>query len=714
MKIFISISIFFLFIFPNEHCLSQIVIPKISNPPVIDGKVNDSVWESAALITDFLQREPNEGKPLTEKTEVFIAYDTHNIYFGIKCYQPPESITAKEMQRGASLPHDDRVHIILDTHHDGRNAYFFEINPLGSIGDAIASENGRQINRNWEGLFFGKSSITDQGWEAELAIPFKTLTFDKNNSSWGLFMNRMIESKQEWGSWPVANINAGEVAISDAGAITGIEGISQGIGLDIAPYLITGLDAERGENINYKFNGGADMYYQITPGLKASLSINTDFAETEADTRQINLTRFNIRLNEKRNFFLDGANLFNYGMEGRRTEPPSGKFNPFFSRRIGIDSEGASVPINYGAKLVGRINKWNIGMMHINEKSDPGNSNFSVAKVSHNIGQLSSIGMITTFGNAISKAQNRVAGLDLNLATSRLFGNKNAALILYGIKSKTEDLNGNDASWGALLNYPNDLLNFQFGHQQIGENFFAGLGFVPRTGIKESWGKLTIGPRLNAFKIRQYSFGGSFNYVTDFRNTMQSQSFMINPLGIRFNSGNILTYEIEYKYEFLENDFHIYSDYIIPANEYYWWENKFSFTTAGSRDLYGIAAYTTGHFFTGRKNSIELKLNWKVFVPVFIGGSVSRDNVSLPEGNFTADIFQFNANFLFSPNITLYNFLQFDSQSNTAGLQTRFRWILKPGDEIILVWNSGYSKPNDRFVMNENAVRLKLKYNIRF
>lgn len=698
----------------SSYCPGQIKIPKTSNPPEIDGRVNDESWESAALIDEFFQREPHEGKTLTERTEIFIAYDTDHIYFGIKCYQDPKSIAAKEMLRGASLPHDDRVHIILDTYQDGRNGFFFEINPLGSIGDGLVSENGREVNRNWEGLFTGKSSITTEGWEAELAIPFKTLSFDPKLESWGLFMNRMIESKQEWGSWPVANINMPEAAMSDAGIISGLQGISQGIGLDIAPYALTGFNSKSGESTDYKINAGGDIYYQVTPSLKASLSINTDFAEAEADTRQINLSRFSIRLREKRNFFLDGASLLAFGLEGRRTEPPSGKLSPFFSRRMGIDPQGFPIPINYGARITGRIEKWNVGMMHINERVELGNKNATVARISRNIGQLSSVGMITTIGNSISEVKNVVAGLDLNLASSTFRGNKTIAFMLYGLKSNTEHLHGNDISWGALLTYPNDLVDFRLGHQQIGENFFAGLGFVPRNNIREYWGELTLGPRINILGIRQYSFGGGFDYVTNFDNTMQSQSFSIKPAGIRFNSGDELDYELVYKYEFLVNHFNIYADYIIPAGVYTWWENQVELETSGSRNLQGGIEFTTGSFFTGRKNSIELSCNWKIFVHAFIGTNISRDYVSLPEGNFKADIFQFNLNLLFSPNLTLYNYLQYDSQSNNAGLQTRFRWILKPGNEILLVWNSGYILPENRFMMVENALRLKLKYNIRF
>ncbi|MBN2480751.1 MAG: hypothetical protein JXB19_03355 [Bacteroidales bacterium] len=717
LKVKIRIAIFsvLILLLSGEHVYSQISIPKTSDPPSVDGRVNDHCWESAALIDEFFQREPDEGAPLTERTEVFILYDADYIYFGIKCYEDPEIIAAKEMQRGASLPYDDRVHILLDTYLDGRNAYVFEVNPLGAVGDITISNSGRQQNRSWEGLFEGKAKITSQGWEAELAIPFKTLSFDVNTDRWGLFMNRYIPSKNEWGSWPVANLNSAEYAVSDAGIIEGLEGITQGIGLDISPYALAGVDTKRDYKPTYKANAGVDLFYQITPRMKASLTVNTDFAETEADTRQINLTRFNIRLSEKRNFFLDGASLFNFGLEGgRQTEAPSGKLSPFFSRRMGLDEEGSSIPIIYGVKMTSRLNNWNIGILHISENREFGHTYPAVARISRNIGQQSSVGFITTYGNALGESQNFVTGLDLNLATSGFLGNKTLTFVLHGIKSYTEDIHGKDVAWGAILTYPNDLVNFRIGYQQIGEDFYAGLGFVPRTNIREYWGSLTLGPRIDILGIRQYSFGGSFDYVTDFENIMQSQSFTITPAGLRFHSGERFTYRLVYNYEYLDRDFNIYADYIIPADEYKWWEHDLTLSTSGSRDLYGSVSYTTGKFYTGSKNSLNLSINWKIFVRLFIGGSFSKDKVNLPEGDFSADILQFNLNILFSPNITLYNYLQYDSKSKTAGLQTRFRWVLKPGNEILLVWNSGYSIPDERLAMDEDALRFKLKYNFRF
>lgn len=710
----VIIIIIYLAFSQNLFSQKRVRIYKTDNPPVINGKVDDSCWETATLINEFYQREPREGEPLTEKTEVFICYDASSIYFGIKCYQAPATISAKVMLRDEDTGSDDRFHVLLDTYLDHRNAYLFRITPLGGIIDSYHSQNGTVFNNNWNAIWVGKAKITEIGWEAEMAIPFKSIGFDKNSDSWGLRLNRYIAKKQEFGSWPLANINAPQFQISDAGILEGLEGITQGLGLDIAPYLVTGFDTKREEKTDYKINGGTDIFYQVTPNLKASLSVNTDFAETEADTRQINLTRFSLRLNEKRNFFLDGANYFSYGLEGQSIAPPSGKISPFFSRTIGLDAGGIPIPVNYAGKLTGQIRNWNIGLLHISDDRQYGNSHFSVARVNYNLGRQSSIGMISTYGNSFDSARNILGGIDLKLASSRFMGDKNISLLLFGIKSSTQNTKGKDISWGGTLLYPNDLINFRIGHIEIGENFKAGLGYVPRSNIRETYGSLTLGPRLNKWGIRQVTFGGSFDYVTNFKNQLQSKDISFSPLGIRFESGERFAYNLTQKYDFVENDFNIYSDYIIPPDEYQWWENRVSLTTEGSRKFSGRISYGFGDFYTGHQNSFELTASWKVVVPVLLSGTFNTDIVELPEGEFTANIYEFNMNFLFSPDITLYNYFQFDSQSEKIGWQSRFQWILKPGNEILLVWNSGYTRPLERYSLDESSMRFKLKYNIRF
>ncbi|NOY97423.1 MAG: carbohydrate binding family 9 domain-containing protein [Chlorobi bacterium] len=695
---------------------AQDTIParRIQNPPLIDGILDDKCWENAFVVNKFYQREPNTGEPISEKTEFYICYDSNQIYFGIKCFDDPDKITAKELARDVSLINDDRVQIILDTYLDHRNGYWFQIGPRGSIGDAIISKNGTAFNKKWDGLWVGKSKITNDGWQAEVAIPFKTLGFDKENRQWGIKLIRHIVRKLESGYWPVANLDTHKFQVSDAGILDGIENITQGVGLDISPYLLTGLNSRYKENTKYKLTTGTDLFYQVTPSLKASLSINTDFAETEVDDRQINLTRFSLHFPEKRDFFLDGANYFQFGIEGDRTSPVTKTIIPFFSRRLGLDSGGAPIPINVGAKLTGQADNWNIGLMHINEGRDNRNLNFTAARISKNIGEQSSIGMIGTYGNAIGEQKNLLTGLDAKLASSRFNGNKNIALILFGLISSTKNSEGGNTAWGAQVVYPNDLFHARLGYHQIGGNFVAGMGFVPRTNIKETYGGLRFGPRPNKWGVLQLLFEGKFDYITDFNNKLQSRALNFTPMNIRFNSGEKISYSFNHQYENLKKGFNIFSDFVIPEGSYQWWWHLFNLETKGSRNLSGKVLYGFGHFYTGYRKDIELGAKWKVAVPLFLGGKFLRSNVRLPNGEFTAKIYQLNANILVSPDITLYNFFQYDNESEQVGCQSRFQWILKPGNEIILVWTSILSSPDEQYIMNESTLRFKLKYNIRF
>ena len=687
---------------------------RVTTPPTIDGHINEAVWDQATKIDQFVQREPNPGEPVSEKTIISVCYDNNYLYFAIKCYDNPHKITAKEMARDVSLGNDDRVQIILDTYLDHRNGYWFQIGPRGSIGDALISENGASMNKEWNGLWTGKSSINSEGWEAELAIPFKTIGFDPVKTEWGMKLIRNIKRRLEASYWPVANLDTYRFQISDSGLLTGLEGITQGIGLDISPYAIGGMNTRQGEKNTYHADAGLDMFYQITPRLKASLSINTDFAETEVDDRQINLTRFSLYFPEKRNFFLDGSNYFKFGIEGDDNNSYRNSMVPFFSRRLGLDNDGNMLPVRYAAKITGTQNNWNIGMMHISDGRDYGNSHLSVGRITHNLGKQSSVGVIGTWGNAISADENKVGGFDLKLATSKFQKNKNIALTLFGMISDTRGKKGDNTSWGADIAYPNDFLYFSLGHYEVGENFVAGLGFVPRTNIKASYGNFSLGPRPDAWGILQVKSGAGFNYMTNFNNELVTRMVNLSPVGIRFKSGEEVYYSITEQYELLKEDFHIFPGFIIPQSEYTFWYHNVQFISAGSRILAGAASLGTGDFYNGRKEDIKLTVNYKVAVPLFIGANYAVNHVMLPEGDFTAKIYQLNANILFSPAVTLYNYFQYDNASEKIGWQSRFQWIVKPGNEIILAWTSGWSQLADRLMMNESALRLKLKYNIRF
>jgi hypothetical protein len=682
--------------------------------PVINGILDDEVWKLAHPITEFYQREPNPGAPVSEKTEVFILYDDNFLYIGFRCYDDPSKITAKEMARDISLGNDDRVQIILDTHGDRRTAYWFQIGPRGSIGDAIVSDNGAYLNKEWDGLWTGKAKILDYGWEAEIAIPFKTLGFDKANTQWGLKLIRNIIRKLEASYWPEANVNTHRFQVSDSGILDGIEGITQGVGLDISPYVVGGLDHRNGAKGKTKLDGGVDFFYQVTPGLKSSLTINTDFAETEVDDRQINLTRFNLHFPEKRDFFLDGANYFQFGIETEQESPVAKRIIPFFSRRMGLDADGTPIPINYGGKLAGQFKNWNIGVLHINDDRGDYNKSFSVARVSHNIGKQSAVGVIGTYGNSQASNDNMLAGFDIRLASSTFKGNKNISLLMFGLKSSTENISGDDHSWGVQFNYPNDFLKFRLGYHQIGENFNAGVGFVPRTGIRETYGDFMVGPRPGKWGIMQILSGVSFDHILNHENKPETVDLTFIPFRLRFMSGEELTYSVGRQHELLNRDFTIYQGVVIPQAEYNWWSHTLKVKTKGSRNLWSEASYRWGGFFEGKRQDVAAALNWKVAVPLFIGAKFQSSMVDLPQGAFTANIYQTSINFLFSPEITLNNYIQYDNATDIIGIQSRFQWIVKPGNEVALVWTSRFGQPETNWIMNESIARLKLKYNIRF
>lgn len=685
------------------------------SPPFIDGLLEPGEWENALRLDTFYQREPDVGEPISEKTEVYIMYDKSHIYFGIRCYDDPEKITAKELARDVSLGEDDRIQIILDTYRNQRTAYWFQIGPRGSIGDALISENGASFNKAWDGLWNGKAKITAIGWEAEIVIPFKTLSFKKGQSSWGFKFIRHIRRKLESAYWPVANLNSYKFQVSDAGILTGLEGISKGIGLDVNPYALGGIIHREEQSLNYEWDAGLDIFYRPTPALKTALSVNTDFAQTEVDNRQINLTRFNLHFPEKRDFFLDGANYFQFGLEGDGSYAYSKRLIPFFSRRLGLDQNGNPIPIIYGAKVTGQVgNNTNVGIINLMDHRDSLNSMFTAARITQNIGRESTIGFIGTQGNANAPGSNVLTGADVKLASSRFNGNKNIALILFGLKSFTEGIQGNDMAWGAEMIYPNDFFNLRAGHVRIGEDFKAGIGFVPRTGIRETFLESALGPRPDKWGLMQVRTGAGLDYITDFNNILLTRIINLNIMELRFESGETLSFQSTSQYEKLTSDFQIFKNFVIPQDNYDFWWHKFQILSAKRRNFYAGSGYRFGNFYSGARKDLSLEMGYKIVVPLFIGGEIQHNHIELPEGGFVAKIYRANVHVLFSPNITLYSFLQYDNNSETMGWQSRFHWIIEPGKEIMLVWNSIITDPIERFAVVDGALRFKAKYNIRF
>lgn len=394
--------------------------------------MDEAAWSEAVPIGRLLQQEPIPESEPTEETDVFVLYDRDNIYFGIVCHdKDPGAIVATQMGRDARLDVDDHIVIAIDPFLDYRNGFFFQVNPRGSRGDGQVSNNAERRTLQWDGIWQASARITEDGWVAELAIPFKTLRFKPGETTWGLNVQRVIKRLDEVDRWASPRREVWLTNFAEAGKLNGLENVEQGRGLDIRPY------ASAGEvNGDGRWAVGGDVFKNVTPSLNASLTINTDFAETEVDARQVNLTRFPLFFPEKRAFFLEGAGVFE--VAGLRPSPRSDLI-PFFTRRIGLLA-GEEVPILVGAKLVGREKGFNIGFLDVQTREADvpflgtvSGQNLLAARVSRNLFRQSWVGGILTHGNPSGTGSNTLFGVDTRFATSSFSGDKNLSLDLYAM-----------------------------------------------------------------------------------------------------------------------------------------------------------------------------------------------------------------------------------------------------------------------------------------
>jgi len=693
-----------------------------TQPIRVDGFLGEADWLRADSIDALSMIEPVVNGDPTFRTSCKILATRQNIYLGIRCFDDdPKGIVAFSKARDSELENEDYLKLILDTYGNGRSGYIFAINPYAARYDALVSNNGESENPNWDGAWEARTQVGDMGWTAEIRIPVSTLTYNKSLDYWGFNVERRIQRFLEVNRWSGISLDYTIGQTLYAGQITQLPDFNPGIGLTPRGSLVLKATQDGQEEASYDWKPSLDVSQRITTDITAQLTVNTDFAQTEVDQQEINLTRFSLFYPEKRDFFLDGSNYFDFGINGDRENEWNTRLIPFFSRRIGLDSAGNPIPVLYGGKVTGQAGKWNIGTMYMKDQR-PGweYSHFAVTRIYRNFKGQSQAGLIGTYGNALRNEPNGVLGFDVKLATSEFRGNRNMGLILFGLKSFSgREGNGirppgRELAYGAEFVYPNDLIHLRLGHMQIQEEFRAGLGFVPRPGVRQSYGTLLVGPRPNRWGILQVSAGPAFDHITDFNGKLLTRKWTLTPLEIRFRTGEEMSYRIYSNYEYLTASFNIYDETVIPEGTYGFLYHTVSGSTARRRDVWAAAGYRFGGFFDGTRHETELEAGYKVAVPLFIGGEWIRNDVQLPEGSFVAHIYRLNLNILFSPDITLYHFLQYDSQSEKMGWQTRFQWILTPGREVFLVWNSRAADPYERFHIEEAAVRLKVKFTFRF
>ncbi len=669
---------------------------------VLDGILDEPAWDRVVPATDFIQQEPTLGGTPTERTEVRILFDGDHLYMGVICYDSePDKLLGNTMKRDEFLGADDRFMWTIDTFLDERSGYFFEMNPSGLMADSLMGTGGGQ-SREWDGIWNAKVLRTDIGWVLEIDIPFRTLNFDPNAVAWGINFQRTIRRKNEENLWTGYRRNQGLRRMSNAGRLLGIENVSQGKGLDIKPYGATSLGDAPGAEDPQPLAGsgdvGVDLFYNLTPSLRANLTLNTDFAETEVDQRLVNLTRFPLFFPEKRDFFLDGATFFDFYL-ARSFRNRDAPVQPFFSRRIGL-SGGRQQRIDVGTKLTGQAGNQDIGILYVRtgEEVDLAGEDFAVVRVKRRVLRESSVGGIYTSRRTRASALNptdetlQTAGADFRLATSSFRGSNNLELEGFFLWNTDRVGDGNNKAYGARLNYPNDIWNARLSFNEVQEDHGPAIGFTPRTGYRQYAPSFRWAPRPDQHAIvRQLGFGVDADLRTDIRNVWLTREFDFTLFRMQMHSQDSFEISLVPTYERLENDFEINDGIVLPGGtDYQFTRFRASFNTASRRILSTRARFEAGSFFSGDRQEAGITIGIRPRPGVTLNLDAEWNRIDLLEGRFETRLYRLRADTQFSPWMYLVNNVQYDSVSRIAGWQSRFRWILTPGNDLFIVYTHNW------------------------
>ena len=720
---------------PAEHVVTALRLGP-GDAIRLDGVPDEAVWTRAAVATGFLQREPDNGAPATESTEVRLVYDADRLILGVVLHDSePERILGNQMQRDQSFGADDRFMWTIDSFLDGRSGYYFEINPSGAMGDGLVDPAlrpagrdylGSGINRSWDGVWLARVRHTPDGWSAEIEIPFRTLNFDRTARAWGINFQRTVRRKSENSLWMGYALNQGLARMSNAGRVEGLEGISQGLGLDLKPHVVGSVSSEPGlgqPSAHPSADVGIDAFYSLTPALRANLSVNTDFAETEVDVRRVNLTRFPLFFEEKRDFFLEGSSFFDFARE------PDESVIPFFSRRIGLNDSGVPQRIVFGAKLTGEAGGFDVGVLQVRtgeeestvESGVLAGEDFSVFRLRRRVFQQSYFGGLYTrrSARAPSSSDRHTAGLDFQLQTSTFRRDRNLEFSGFYVWTSTPFDTGDGAAYGLRATYPNDPINLAISVREIQPQYDPAVGFVERRGYRRVNPRADYTPRLrNHPWIQGFRFRTDLSVLADPENRLLTRELQVRPIEVVFRDSSELRFEVNRQYQRLEEDFEISDGIVLPLGAAYdFTRYRFRGSTAPQYVVGVDAEIEIGDFFSGRRRDYLLELGIRPRRGVALGLGTEHSEVDLAEGSFDTDVFRLTANTQVSPWISLVNNLQYDTVSHELGWQMRFRWIRRPGNDLYVVYSHDWNEvptPERRLVTLDSRLATKLVYTLRF
>jgi hypothetical protein len=708
-------------------------VVRTATAPVIDGDLSDAVWANAAVVSDMHQVTPQEYAEPYERTEAYILYGADALYIGLKLYDTePELITAKNMRQNDQIGQDDRIYVTIDPFNDRRSGYYFGVNPNGVRSDGIY-RNVTEFYSDWDSIFDAAAGRFDEGWTAEIEIPYKSISFNPSTDTWGLNFSRTVVRKNETIAW-VSRNRAYNPAVS--GTAVGFEGLNQGVGLDIVPSLSASrrkLFATGGSESDVE--PSLDLAYKITPQMNASLTINTDFSATEVDDRQVNLTRFGLFFPEKRDFFLRDADIFEFGgiggqrqsqIPGLNTLAQNGR--PFFSRRIGLSGAGQPVDLNYGGKISGRIGRWELGALSIRQ-DDYGaglgavaEETLSVVRAKLGILDESSVGMIATSGNPTGSIDNSLAGLDFNYRNTRLPGGRALETDVWYQQSDTAGLTADDAAYGMSVRLPSSQgFRSTVQYRAFENNFNPALGYINRRGISDSYLNVGYMLRPKTGRLESWLFNIDYQRVAYLDGGLQTEALFFRPLVLTNRTGDSMTFVLSDFTERVVDPFPIYPGVVVQPGEYDSDTIGLQFSTGNHRKVAANARfvhYPDGRFYDGSRNDQFVELTWRPSARYRALLSYEINDIDLPitNGSFEVRLVRTGFDIAFSPTLSWVNLIQYDTVSEVAGINMRLHWIPEAGREVYFVVNHNLEDidRDNNFHSEFSDLTAKINYTFRF
>ena len=669
---------------------------RITEPIQIDGRLDEAVYREIPPITDFIQQEPSEGAAPTEKTEAWVLFDDENIYVVCRCWDShPEAIVANDMRRDSpNLNSHDSFGVQLDPYRDGRSAFFFYMSPVGGIRDAAVVDS--QPNNDWNTVWESRASRFEQGWLAEIAIPFKSLRYGPGREqSWGIQIRRMIRSKNErihltrlsasWGSGAWNRMHL-------AATLVGLQAPPGSRNLEIKPYAISSLstDTQASPTKSNEFtpDAGLDIKYGLTKGLTADFSYNTDFAQVEADEAQVNLTRFSLSFPEKREFFLEGAGLFTFGAVTGTSAADAPVI--FYSRSIGL-SRGKALPVIAGGRLTGRAGPWSIGALNIEVGKDEAlnvrRTNFAALRLRRSLFARGSVGGIFTRRSisTVAAGSNEAWGLDAAVGVRKYvnFGG-------YVARTRTAGLDDKALSYRGQFNYDHDRYGLELDRLVVEKNFNPEVGFMRRRDFRRSFAQARFSPRTEKNPlVRKWTFQAHIDYITDNENRLSSREAR-GEFQSDFHSGDIVNVAMVRSYEFLPQAFAI-QGVPIPPGGYDFTTGIATYTAGQQHRISGKASVEAGGFYGGNRKTVAFQGRIEISSHLGIEPNISQNWIDVPRGAFTTTLLGARATLTINPRMFVAALVQYTSGASSLSSNVRLRWEYRPGSELFLVYTEGRS-----------------------